>query len=372
MSPTRLQCLCVLDLFCVLICRLHRDARKDIVKRSREGCAPLFIACKRGNAEIADFLVTICDADLEQRGMFENPEDQSVHCVTPLWCAAVSGKLNVVRCLVRLGANVNAMSDTGSSCTRSACFLSKVDVVQFLVENGADINKPNFNGGTCLINAVQSMELCEYLISKGADVNAKDIQNKTALHYAIHEHRYGIWLWDMPRRLITNIFYYTFSYHQRRLETTKLLLDSGADPFAKSRHGDDALQTACLKGAHHIFDLLKSRIEYSTERLASANELIGSTYLDEHNETRLAILHWRLAHHIRLKEARYICKLQQQLVGFLTKQFDIEIFRCNFSETTSRAIASSLWQCDRVCYTLRIGQHCRRCGCHADTKSFDL
>lgn len=91
-----------------------------------------------------------------------------------------------------------------------------------------------------------------------------------------------------------------------RLETAKLLLDNEADPFAKSRYGDDALQTACLKGAHHIFDHLKNRIPYSTERLASANELIGSTYLDEHNETRLAILHWRLAHHIRLKESNYI------------------------------------------------------------------
>lgn len=102
-----------------------------------------------------------------------------------------------------------------------------------------------------------------------------------------------------------DVFYHFFIF---RLETTKLLLDSGADPFAKSRHGDDALQTACLKGAHHIFDLLKGRIDYSTERLASANELIGSTYLDEHNETRLAILHWRLAHHIRLKDANYIRK----------------------------------------------------------------
>lgn len=45
-------------------------------------------------------------------------------------------------------------------------------------------------GGTCLINSVQSEQLCSYLISKGADVNAKDIQNKTALHYAIQEHRY--------------------------------------------------------------------------------------------------------------------------------------------------------------------------------------
>ena len=91
-----------------------------------------------------------------------------------------------------------------------------------------------------------------------------------------------------------------------RLETTKLLLENGADPFAKSRYGDDALQTACLKGAHQIFDYLKSRINYSAERLADSHELIGSTFLDDHNETRVAILHWRMAHHIRLKDAPYI------------------------------------------------------------------
>lgn len=60
-----------------------------------------------------------------------------------------------------------------------------------------------------------------------------------------------------------------------RLETAKLLLDNGADPFARSRYGDDALQTSCLRGAHNIFNHLKGRITYSTERLASANELIG-------------------------------------------------------------------------------------------------
>lgn len=65
-----------------------------------------------------------------------------------------------------------------------------------------------------------------------------------------------------------------------RLETTKLLLDSGSDPFAKSKNGDDALQIACLKGAHDIFRLLIDRIPYTKERLADANELIGTSYFD--------------------------------------------------------------------------------------------
>lgn len=61
-----------------------------------------------------------------------------------------------------------------------------------------------------------------------------------------------------------------------RLETTKLLLAANADPFAKSKNGDDALQIACLKGAHDIFQYLTEHIPYSTGRLADANELIGN------------------------------------------------------------------------------------------------
>jgi ankyrin repeat protein len=79
--------------------------------------------------------------------------------------------------------------------------MTHLDIVTYLVDNGADILKPNYNGGTCLINSVQSVPLCEFLLKHGADVNAQDIQFKTALHYAIQEHRF---------------------------ETTKLLLDNGA------------------------------------------------------------------------------------------------------------------------------------------------
>ncbi|XP_017474251.1 PREDICTED: protein fem-1 homolog C [Rhagoletis zephyria] len=258
-----------------------RDIRREIVKKMRNGCAPLFIACKRGCVPIAEYLVTVCEADIEQRGLYEVPEDRTFHYVTPLWCAVVSGKLPMVKYLIRIGCDINATSDSGSTPVRSACFMTHVEIVQYLVEAGADIKKPNMNGGTCLINSVQSIQLCLYLIKKGADVNAKDIQEKTALHYAIQEHR---------------------------LETTKLLLEHGADPYVKSRYGDDALRTACIKGANQIFDYLKTHLEYSPERIAEAHELIGSTFLDEHNETRVAILHWRLAHHIRASHTPYLEK----------------------------------------------------------------
>ena len=160
------------------------------MNRPSEGSAPLFISCKKGNVEIVEYLIQICGADIEQKGAFEVPDDRTVHNVSPLWCAAVSGRLQVVEVLVKHGADINSVSDTGSTPVRSACFMTHFEIVQFLVENGANILKANHNGGTCLINSVQSVPLCEYLLKKGADVNAQDIQLKTALHYSIQEHRF--------------------------------------------------------------------------------------------------------------------------------------------------------------------------------------
>ena len=252
--------------------RFCREVRRELACRVKDGCAPLFIACKRGHVEIVEYLITVCNVDLEQRGLYEVPDDHSVHCVTPLWCAAVSGKLEVTKCLVEHGADVNSISDSGSTPVRSACFMTHLDIVSYLVENGADILRPNYNGGTCLINSVQSDQLCLYLLQHGALVNTRDIQSKTALHYAIQEHRF---------------------------ETTKLLLDHGADPNARSRYSDDALQTACLKGATQIFEYLITRVTYGPERLADSHELLGSTFLDEHNDTASALRHWRIATELR-------------------------------------------------------------------------
>lgn len=107
------------------------DIRQDIVSRMKDGCAPLFIACKRGHVEIVEYLITVCHADIEQRGMYEVPDDRSVHCVTPLWCAAVSGKLRVMKCLISHGADVNAVSDSGSTPVRSACFMTHLGNIIF-------------------------------------------------------------------------------------------------------------------------------------------------------------------------------------------------------------------------------------------------
>lgn len=72
--------------------------------------------------------------------------------------------------------------------------------------------------------------------SHGAGVNAEDVQHKTALHYAVQEHRLDT----------TKVGDRGDCAHGYGL-SGQILLENGADPTKKSKYGDDILQTACVK-----------------------------------------------------------------------------------------------------------------------------
>lgn len=80
------------------------------------------------------------------------------------------------------------------------------------------------------------------------------------------------------------------------------------DPYKKNRYGDDALQTACLKGAHPIFVYLVETLPYTRERIAEAYELLGSTFLDEHFDLTLTLKYWKQALEIRNENLDNILK----------------------------------------------------------------
>ena len=107
---------------------IGKDDRKDVVGQTELGCAPLFLACKNGSADVVEYLLSTCGAEIEQRGVFEVPEEGVSHSVTPLWCAAVAGRLSVVKVLLRYGADVDAASDSGSTPIRSACYIVRSEM----------------------------------------------------------------------------------------------------------------------------------------------------------------------------------------------------------------------------------------------------
>jgi len=45
------------------------------------------------------------------------------------------------------------------------------------------------------------------------------------------------------------------------VESAKILLEAGSNPFVVSKYGDDILQTACLKGNLTIFNYLLENVK---------------------------------------------------------------------------------------------------------------
>jgi ankyrin repeat protein len=100
----------------------------------------------------------------------ENQESQSV-----LYAAACSGHFDIVKLLVKMGADPAAPYEGyGDSPLGCAARSGSLENVNFLVEKGADVTAADGEGWTALHAAVEggSLAVVAYLVEKGANVNA--------------------------------------------------------------------------------------------------------------------------------------------------------------------------------------------------------
>ncbi|XP_064628158.1 ankyrin repeat domain-containing protein 17-like isoform X2 [Lineus longissimus] len=120
----------------------------------------LTLACCGGFLEVSDFLIK-AGADIE------------LGCSTPLMEAAQEGHLDLVRYLLKSGANVHAQTGTGDTALTYACENGHTEVARVLLEHGANLEHESEGGRTPLMKAARAGHLCtvQFLISKGAGVN---------------------------------------------------------------------------------------------------------------------------------------------------------------------------------------------------------
>lgn len=172
--------------------------------------------------------------------------------VSPLVRASRGGHLEIVRALLKAGADPNRISAYGnSSALTDAIKQNHVEVVHELVEAGANINAYVEDAGNALQYAIptDNMDLIQFLLNAGADVNGLNWWGGNALHTAaVHGSpeilaliiRAGAGINVALKRdgetpLMTAVAH---------SECLKLLLDAGADIHAKNKKKQTALDLA--------------------------------------------------------------------------------------------------------------------------------
>jgi len=157
--------------------------------------------------------------------------------------ACLHGKVEIVRALLKRGANVNMSCPDGDFPLRAA--VGSPEIVAALIEAGADLEKCIVEGdardGTVFVFAAavdhsgSSVETLKLLVEKGANIDARAINDSAALSLAVCAS--GNWC---------------------RPPVIETLLELGVDMNCRDRWGYTALMYAI---AEHDFDLLEGELE---------------------------------------------------------------------------------------------------------------
>jgi len=190
------------------------EARVDVNSKDEYDYTPLYLATIRKEKQVVEALI----------GAGAEVNLQNYWGQTPLHSSAGKwGDRDIVKLLVKKGADINAVGENGYTVLMEAARRGHQEVVEFLVEKGADVNAIDSHGRTALIEAAVygTQEMVGFLVEKGANVNATGRDGWTAL---MEVAPYG------------------------NYKMGKFLVEKGANINAIATHGNTALAAAARSG----------------------------------------------------------------------------------------------------------------------------
>lgn len=169
----------------------HLDIVKYLLERGANpnatnhyGVSVLWIPCQRGLTNIVELLLQKgANPEISPSGV--EAEERSISGWTPLYAAIKSRQYAVVKILLTANANPNAVTSLGSTPFLLASEIGDLDVIKCFVEHGANLDyspsgkeadELNITGQTALFMATlkEQNDVVQYLIEKGSRVNVKN------------------------------------------------------------------------------------------------------------------------------------------------------------------------------------------------------
>ena len=152
---------------CLSLLALHKA---DLTKVSKQGWAPIHMACQNGRLNCIDILF--------DHGIDANVRTADEYGDTPAILSSSNGHVKALALVLNRGADPNLANNYGVTAVHKACQLGHLKCIFLLVSRGADLNKKNVNGETPLDIArmFKQRECVDLLLANGAvGMNKKDL-----------------------------------------------------------------------------------------------------------------------------------------------------------------------------------------------------
>ena len=225
------------------IIALLAEAGGDVNERDAPGRTLLFNVLDSAASPYA----TVFDPKKSVQALIEAGADTTEGGFTPLHWSAATGNVKEMRRLISAGADINAVDDRASwTPLHVAALCGQAASIRVLAEAGADLDRlhkkhrlkmypspfgPNEWTALHLATVAGMTEAVKALVDAGANVNAGGTYggpsaNMTPLHFAASTSQVD---------------------YRTQADAIRILLDAGADPFAKSDDGRTPLDFATLQ-----------------------------------------------------------------------------------------------------------------------------
>lgn len=201
------------SLMSLIASRYHEDTKNvgDFLKI--EKMMPNLPTVKKTIADYKELQKAIAEKNV---ALIKKYIDENIIPIAEFYNAAIEGDSKKVQLLLDAGINPDLQIYNGYSILSRAVSNNKNDIVKILLQAGADPNLKSDKGLTALDAAFRNNEeTVRLLIAAGANVNTQDsLEGRTPLIKAVNN--------DI-------------------ISVVKILLDAGADPKIKDKHGDTAI-----------------------------------------------------------------------------------------------------------------------------------